>query len=181
MKRKIFVPLLLLVSLFLSSCGDILPGTIEHKSVDCPYTVDGITYSTVDGTWTDETVDQMIDRYYQEEKRNIDLTIEVTFTVNEDFQYAYIFSRGGVLEEGEMHRIVTYSYSSEHLGDSDWTKGAVRAGTYTITMTERFSFYYAERFMGVDVPVERDEIDLTTKLYVKKDIVEERDFWGNLK
>ncbi len=166
MKRLLACLLILCLSLPLAACGEPAP---TYYAALCECRIDRIEYITADGTWTADTVDDMIDFYYNAKNRSVQVTVEATFTVDEDFQYATLLCTGGIEELGFGGSVMAQRFT-ETLGEHDRDKGAIRAGTYKITLDSvDFKFYEVDfSAWSIEIPIERAEVTLRSSISVYK-------------
>ncbi len=128
-----------LVSFSMISCDALFGSTAKLAKIE-NYTINYVEYTTADGVWTQETVSEMIDKYYYEQQKNVMVDVAVTITVESDFQYVDIQLSGGV-------RLFYTGYSGstsyyETFGSKDMNDGMLRAGTYTFNIDDKeFDFY----------------------------------------
>ncbi len=136
------------------------------------YTINSVKYTTADGVWYSDNVDDMIDLYYDEKKRSVDIDIEITFTVDADFQYAEISCIGGVDTSFAAVGVYTTCNHSTKLGSENIKDGLVKAGTYTVQFDNAefgfYSIYKGDSAYASDAPIDRSRIDMSVELVVYK-------------
>ncbi len=165
MKKSVLLILVFSLLFSLSSCGEKEYELIKASS----FNVDKIEYSTADGIWTEENVYDMVDRYYNEQCEGIAVDISVTFTVSEDFQFAYIECIGGIESLNTQSREVTPTSITKTIGSSLRADGAMHAGTYTIKIEAAdFKFYDSKDLSDEVYTSRRDQVKMGTELHVYK-------------
>ncbi len=160
--KKILVLLLTVVVLgFFGGCQS--QPTVDDSKYHVNYTIDDVTYETIDGIWNKDNVHEMIDKYYDAQE-NADIVVTVTFTADEDFHYAKLTCKGGI---GEVHNAGAFNYLvyEETLGDMDNGEVLLKAGTYQIVLTANDFCFYKNKGSFLP-PFEREYVGINVYLDV---------------
>lgn len=161
--KRIITLILILVLLLSTFIGCNKGYEVDSSKFYLDYTIDSIIYETKDGLWDENSVENMIDKYYNE-KSTVDLTIIITFTVDEAFDYATFTCKGGIGKVVHGNAFNYLEYQSSLKKDDN---GIYEAGTYKISLqADDFCFYKTK---GTLLPAfERERVEIITSLDVVK-------------
>ncbi len=161
---RVVLSLFMIIIILLSFCACAESGkAVDDGKYYVDYTVDKILYETEDGTWTNDNVHEMIDRYYNEKRSDVHLTIYLMFTAKESFHYASYTCKGGIGEidgNGFLYQVFT-----ETMGQNDPDGELYEAGTYQLIIQDATVRFYASR--GFLLPAfERGSVKLENLLEI---------------
>ena len=143
MKKFLALFFCLLFCLSLVSCEKHYTAT----TVGVSHTVNKITYTTADGSWTKDNVDEMI-AHYVDEKATVDMVITITFTAHKPFNYAQAYCVPMLqADDGHGHEpfASTQTFYSESAGDPETE---YEEGTHTLTIKAAGVSFFNETSLG---------------------------------